>query len=109
MAIWLDLTEKLIGAGPVLREIRNVQIAAERACATPRPENWEKCRNACTAAVLMTQGACNVALKDAHEDNPEEAAAAAEWRGLYERAIICMHNLDKLPEEMRRWRGEGSE
>jgi hypothetical protein len=105
VADWVTQTEALLGPGPVLREVKKVQVYAAR-------EDWEHCKNSVTASLFMLQGACNAAehrFRDAGLDPEKVKEAMAAWAKLYERAIICMHNLDNLPDDLRRWRGDSAE
>ena len=104
LATWVRRTTDLLGNGPVLAEVRKCQVETERASHIAKPDAFQNAQYAAGRAVTMMQGAMNLIAKQAELLPDQREAMLAPWKDLYELAVICVHNLSTLPEEMRAWR-----
>jgi hypothetical protein len=93
------LTTEQFGRGPVLNAVRRAQVGLERG-------DVERAQLSTHTVLLMIAGAMNVVAQSYRVATPSEPLeeALTPWRALEERAGLCVHNLDKLPEELRIWK-----
>jgi len=102
--IWMKLVEEALGEGPVLDAVRKTRLGIE--LGERRTEEYTNAQMAALSAWWMVQGAANAVL---HSHRTVDPAADLEpvmkpWKELDERSKLVLHNLDRLPEEMRLWR-----
>jgi len=96
LIIYLRLVDDLLGKGVVYTEVENALKATER-------EKYEDAQLCLLRSFWMVQGAANV-LENSHRDvepGTDPAPELVPWRQLEQRAKVCLHWLDKLPEQMR--------
>ncbi|HUX77926.1 MAG TPA: hypothetical protein VMY40_14940 [Anaerolineae bacterium] len=97
LEIWKRMVDELIGPGCIADEVFTAQVATERG-------DIQKAQMATLRGVWMLQGAANVVAKSYQDVDPEKVAEGqAPYLALLQKAKVCLHHLDKLPEELRIW------
>lgn len=91
-----------VGPGCIADEVTGTMIALERG-------NIERAQMCLLKCLWMIEGAANVVAASFRNVDPKasEQEALGAWKMLDQRAKICLHNLDKLPEELRDWKAAG--